>query len=96
MYAYADLELDQKTDAITVPVQAVSRKENKTSVMLVNAQKKLELREIITGMETPDSIEVVSGLSVDDLVVIGNLSQLKAGQAVQPKQQALSMAKGGE
>lgn len=95
MYAYADLELDQKTDAITVPVQAVSRKENKTSVMLVNAQKKLELREIITGMETPDSIEVVSGLSVDDLVVIGNLSQLKPGQTVQPKEQALSAAKGG-
>ncbi len=95
MYAYADLELDQKTDAITVPVQAVSRKENKTSVMLVNAQKKLELREIITGMETPDSIEVVSGLSVDDLVVIGNLSQLKSGQTVQPKQQALDAAKGG-
>ncbi|HEX9004572.1 MAG TPA: efflux RND transporter periplasmic adaptor subunit [Blastocatellia bacterium] len=95
MYAYADLELDQKTDAITVPVQAVSRKENKTSVMLVNAQKKLELREIITGMETPDSIEVVSGLSVDDLVVIGNLSQLKPGQTVQPKQQALDAAKGG-
>lgn len=95
MYAYADLELDQKTDAITVPVQAVSRKENKTSVMLVNAQKKLELREIITGMETPDSVEVVSGLSVDDLVVIGNLSQLKPGQTVQPKQQALDAAKGG-
>src|SRR5262249_3881321 len=60
MYASADLELEQKANAITAPVQAVSRKENKATVMLVNAQKRLELREVVTGMETPRSVEVVS------------------------------------
>jgi RND family efflux transporter MFP subunit len=95
MYAYADLELDQKSDAIIVPIQAVTRKENKTTVMLVNAQKKLELREIVIGMETPDSIEVTSGLAIDDFVVIGNLSQLKPGQLVTPKETTIGLEKGG-
>ena len=94
MYAYADLELEQKANAITVPVQAVSRKEKKAAVMLVNSQKRLELREIVTGMETPDSVEVLSGLSADELIVIGNLSQLKPGQLVEPKERSISAEKG--
>jgi RND family efflux transporter MFP subunit len=94
MYAYADLELEQKANAITAPVQAVSRKGSKATVMLVNSQKRLELREIVTGMETPDSIEVLSGLSADELIVIGNLSQLKPGQLVEPKERAIKVEKG--
>ncbi|MBO0859694.1 MAG: efflux RND transporter periplasmic adaptor subunit [Chloracidobacterium sp.] len=85
MYASADLELEQKADAIAAPVQAVSRKENKATVMLVDAQKRLELREVVTGIETPNIVEVVSGLKEGDLVVIGNQSQLKPGQIVDPK-----------
>jgi RND family efflux transporter MFP subunit len=95
MYAYAALELDQKANAITVPVQTINRKENKSTVMLVNGQKKLEVREIVTGMETPESVEVVSGLNAGDLVVIGNISQLKAGQLVEPKETVIGAAKGG-
>ncbi|HJZ80203.1 MAG TPA: efflux RND transporter periplasmic adaptor subunit [Pyrinomonadaceae bacterium] len=94
MYAYADLELEQKANAITVPVQAVSRKEKKATVMLVNAQKRLELREIVTGMETPLSVEVVAGLSEGNLIVIGNQSQLKPGQFVEPKISAQAEIKG--
>jgi RND family efflux transporter MFP subunit len=93
MYAYADLELEQKANAITAPVQAVSRKENKATVMLVDAQKKLELREVTTGIETPLSVEVVAGLNEGDLVVIGNQSQLKPGQLVEPKISAAGEAK---
>lgn len=95
MYAYADLELDKKSNAITVPVQTINRKENKTTVMVVNAQKKLEVREIVTGMETPESAEVVSGLNAGEMVVIGNTSQLKAGQLVEPKETVIGETKGG-
>ena len=95
MYAYADLELDKKSNAITVPVQTINRKENKTTVMVVNAQKKLEVREIVTGMETPESVEVVSGLNTGEMVVIGNTSQLKAGQLVEPKETIIGETKGG-
>lgn len=95
MYAYADLELDKKSNAVTVPVQTINRKENKTTVMVVTAQKKLEVREIVTGMETPESVEVVSGLNAGEMVVIGNTSQLKAGQPVEPKETVIGETKGG-
>lgn len=93
MYAYADLELDNRSDAIAVPVQAINRKEKNATVMIVNAGMTLELREIILGMETPESVEVLSGLSVGDLVVVGNLSQLRPGQSVTPKETAIAAEK---
>ena len=96
MYASADLELERRANIITVPVQAIVRKDGKTTVMRVNAERKLEVREVVAGLETPQSIEILSGLEEGDLVVIGNQSQLKSGQSVEPKITALGEAKGGK
>jgi RND family efflux transporter MFP subunit len=95
MYAYADLPLESKTSTLTVPAQAVSRKENKAKVMVVNAQSRLEHREVTTGLESGDSVEILSGLAENELVVMGNQSQLKPGQSVTPKEIAISGTKGG-
>lgn len=94
MYASADLELENKLNTMTVPVQAVIHKSDKTTVMLVNAQHKIEVREIIIGIETPHSVEIVSGLNEGDLVVIGNQSQLKPGQIVEAKVSSFGAAQG--
>lgn len=95
MYAYAELELDQKSDALIAPILAITRKDAKATAMVVNAQQKIELREVLTGIETPESIEILSGLSEGELVVIGNQSQLKPGQLVAPKATTLGVMKGG-
>jgi RND family efflux transporter MFP subunit len=89
MYAYADLDLESKAATLTVPIQAVSRKENRASVMVVNAQNRLEQREVMIGLESAASVEIVSGLAENELVVIGNQSQLKPGQSVTPKETTL-------
>ena len=56
-----------------------------SAVMVVNADSALERRTVILGLETPDRVEVKSGLKEGDLVVVGNRSQLKAGQKVDAK-----------
>jgi RND family efflux transporter MFP subunit len=95
MYAYADLSLELKNSTLTVPVLAVSRKDKKASVLVVNAQKRLEQREVLIGLESPAKVEIVSGLEENELVVIGNQSQLRSGQVVTPKELATGGAKGG-
>ena len=95
MYAYADLSLELKNSALTVPVLAVSRKDKKASVMVVNAQNRLEQREVLIGLESPASVEIVSGLEENELVVIGNQSQLKPGQVATPKEVVTGGEKGG-
>jgi RND family efflux transporter MFP subunit len=85
MYGYATIRLDTKQDALAVPVQAVSRNGSAASVLRVDKHNRLESRAIETGLETPNLIEVVSGLNENDLVVVGNGNQVKPGAAVEPK-----------
>jgi len=84
MYAYADIALDRITGALTVPVQALDRDEQRTSVMVVIGGR-LERRAVKTGLELPDRVEITSGLIENDLVVVGSRSQLKAGTSVTTK-----------
>ncbi|MBI3666929.1 MAG: efflux RND transporter periplasmic adaptor subunit [Acidobacteria bacterium] len=85
MYAYAALTLDRREDALAVPVQAVSSREGKATVLVVDNRKQIQETPVALGIETPSKVEVLSGLKEGDLVVVGNRSQLRPGQTVEPK-----------
>jgi RND family efflux transporter MFP subunit len=85
MHAVVELVLARRPSALTVPVQAISRTGDKSTVLIVNDQSRLELRDVTTGIEAPDSVEIASGLSDHDVVVIGGGALLKPGQRVMPK-----------
>lgn len=85
MYASASLLLNDERNALTVPVQALTRTEDRVTVLLIDKQNKLEERPVKTGIEAPDQVEILSGLQEGDLVVVGNRSQLQPGMAVQPR-----------
>jgi RND family efflux transporter MFP subunit len=85
MYADVVLVIQQRPDAITVPVQAVSYNRDKRSVLLVDAQNRIEVRQIQTGIEDPNRVEVLAGLSPGDRVIVGNLGAYQPGQPVDPK-----------
>jgi RND family efflux transporter MFP subunit len=95
MYGHASLKLERRDDALAVPVQAVSSHDTNPSVLVVNGSGTLEERMVVLGLETPERTEVVSGLKEDDLVVIGNRAQLKAGMPVEPKLIEHMAAQGG-
>jgi RND family efflux transporter MFP subunit len=83
MYAYASIALAGEKGVLTVPVQAIDRAEDKTTVLVV-AGDRIERRTVSLGLETPDRVEVVRGLADGDLVVVGNRGQLRPGMAVTP------------
>jgi RND family efflux transporter MFP subunit len=84
MYASVALRLDHREKALAVPVEAVSRQKLAT-VFVVNTNRKIEERIITLGLETPRKLEVLSGLNESELVMIGNRTQVKPGQLVEPK-----------
>jgi RND family efflux transporter MFP subunit len=85
MYASAALTLADRRGVLVVPVQAVDRPtDGHASVMVVDASRTLQVRPVTLGLETPDRVEVVSGLRENDLVVLGNRTQLKAGSPATP------------
>lgn len=89
MYATVVLKVEKHADALVVPTQSVSP--GKTArVFVVNHDNQIEERDITLGVESPDEYEVLSGLNEGDLVVVGDHSELQAGQKVEPKQVELS------
>lgn len=85
MYADAKILLQQHQEALTVPIQALDRNGSGASVLVVNAQDRIELHHLQLGVEGSDSVEVLSGLVENDRVVIGNHSDFHAGEKVSAK-----------
>jgi RND family efflux transporter MFP subunit len=100
MYAEVDLTLKTARQALTVPVNAVDvdpAAEGGTSssgtAMALTPDNHLEKTKVVIGMETADRIEIRSGLSDGQMVVVGSRSALQPGQAVTPKLTELAAGK---
>jgi RND family efflux transporter MFP subunit len=85
MYADVSLRVQNDPDALTLPLQAINRTADKTTVLLVNSQNHVEEREIRTGIEGSDRIQVLSGVNAGDRVIVGNLGAYRPGQHVDPR-----------
>jgi RND family efflux transporter MFP subunit len=95
MYADVQLSANSRPNVLTVRIQAIRRSDNKTSVLVVDAQNRVQSREVQVGVESSNNVEILSGLSEADRVIIGNLASYQPGQLVQPKESS-QMTVGGE
>lgn len=95
MYAEASLVLKERPNTLSVPVQAVEHQGATATILLVNSENQLQERQVQLGIETPDQVEVLSGLNENDLVVVGNRSQLRAGMTVRPRLISNAPSSGG-
>jgi RND family efflux transporter MFP subunit len=85
MYADVVLEVHRHSDALLIPIQALGHDENGSSVLLVNSDNRVQSREVLTGMQSPNSVEITAGLKEGDRVIIGNLASYHSGEVVDPK-----------
>lgn len=85
MYAEATIVLDQHKNVLTVPVEAVDHHGKEAQVYVVGPDGAVHEQVIQTGLESPSKIEILSGLKVNDLVVVGGRGQLRPGEKVKPK-----------
>jgi len=85
MYAEAKIVLKQQNDALTIPIQALERNSTGGTVLIVDAEGRVEERQVKLGAESSDRIEILAGLAENDRVVIGNRGEFRAGEKVRPK-----------
>jgi multidrug efflux pump subunit AcrA (membrane-fusion protein) len=86
MYAYVDLPTARNVNVLAVPIQSVRQSgEGAGSVLVVNGQGAIESRQVKLGMETADSVEIVSGLKENELIIFGEQSEFRPGEIVKPK-----------
>lgn len=84
-YAEATLKIDQTGPVIAVPPEAVNIEGDMRSVWVVTPSGKAEKRTITLGVETPNDIQVLSGVSAGEMVAVGDRSSLRPGETVKPK-----------
>jgi len=95
MYTETQLVLAERPSALSLPLEAVTRSGNSATVLMVTPQNTVAERKITLGLEGKSRVEVVSGLNEGDRVVVGNRSQFRDGEKVQPKEVAPSGPAGG-
>lgn len=86
MYASVRIPLRTVKGVLTVPNQALRTSGGvRGSVLIVNAESRIERREVMLGLQTATDTEIVSGLQENERVVFGEQSQYKSGELVSPK-----------
>ena len=96
MYADVQLDANSRPDALTVPVEAIQRSDTKTSVLVVDPQNHVQVRDVQLGVQSSNHVEVLSGLSEGEKVIVGNLGAYQAGEVVTPKPSVLASENPGK
>jgi RND family efflux transporter MFP subunit len=76
---------DKKKNVLTVPMESVNRNGDEVTVLLVDSQNVVVLRPVKLGQESSTQIEVLSGLTDGERVIVGNLGEFTPGQKISPK-----------
>ncbi|HEV3025703.1 MAG TPA: efflux RND transporter periplasmic adaptor subunit [Pirellulales bacterium] len=79
MYAFATIVLAERANALVVPTSAVRTEHHKSSCFCLE-EGKLVQKSIGLGLKSGKEVEVISGLTVDDVVVEKATAELKEGQ----------------
>ena len=86
MYVEAKIGVAAKTDVLTVPLEAVETNGSEGTVLVANAQDTLEERKVHLGLQGSTHVEVLSGLSDGERVVIGSRNEFRAGMKITQKE----------
>ncbi len=85
IYATATLKADRRTGVLLAPIESVLREKGGASVYVINKEHKIEVRKTMLGQETSSKVEIIEGVSENEIVLVGSRSQVQPGQVVEPK-----------
>ena len=84
MYAEVIFDLEQKNDALIVPSAAVTQGES-PSVLIVNADGRVEKRNVTLGIAAANRQEILSGIEPGDRIIVGGQTAVQQGYRVQTR-----------
>jgi RND family efflux transporter MFP subunit len=84
MYAQVLLGTAEAKGATAVPPGAVDGTGDNQRLFVVDSAGVVRARKVRTGIQSPQYVQILSGVDVGDIVVTGRLSDLHDGQKVRP------------
>src|SRR5690554_139783 len=76
------VQVREKADALRIPVNALKTIQGKPSVMLVNNDNQVEIKNVRVGRLGNSEVEILSGLVSDDRVILNPNARLAEGISV--------------
>ena len=95
MYTETVLQLSDRKDVLVVPMEAVTQNAGEARILVVNGQNIVEERKVKLGTQGKSTVEVLSGLTDGERIIVGNQSQFQSGEKVIPKEIKLLDAEAG-
>ncbi|MCP0913375.1 MULTISPECIES: efflux RND transporter periplasmic adaptor subunit [Legionella] len=78
------IQIMENKNILLIPANALSVRDGKSSVVLVDKNSEIQFRAVVTGrIKSTNNVEILSGLSADDNVVINPNALLFPGQKVE-------------
>jgi RND family efflux transporter MFP subunit len=85
MYAETEIVLQHRDSTIDIPSRALVTTGEKPFVLSVSPAGVVEHREVTTGMEGNNRIEILSGLSQGENVIVSGQDNYQPGEHVRPE-----------
>ena len=84
LYAKVKVKMEDRTDAILIPQRCVMELQGQYSVYVVNAENKIEARQIAPGQKVGDYLLVNEGLQPGEKIVIDALQKVRSEMEISP------------
>ncbi len=96
MTAQTTIVLQSQKNVLTVPTGAVLKGDSQAFVLIVDTDNKVQKVPVTLGIQSPDRIEILQGLSDNQSVIVSGQTNYQPGQTVHPQLSTISMPKQGD
>jgi RND family efflux transporter MFP subunit len=97
MTAETTIVLQSQVNVLTVPAGAILNGDQQPSVLVVNAEDKVQRVPVVLGIQGSDRVVIMKGLSEHQFVIVSGQSNYQIGQIVHPQLSTISMpGQGGD
>lgn len=91
MYAETVINLQQRNNVLTIPIQAVVQGTSQTYVLALDANNRVQKKIVTLGVQGPNKVEVTSGLTQGETIIVSGQTNYQVGQVVRPRVENVTM-----
>ncbi len=82
MFASMDLTLTLRENAVVIPEGALLQSGDRTTILVVDAEQKAQIRPVKPGVRLAGVVEIIEGLKVGEMVIVEGLQKARPGGVV--------------
>lgn len=91
MYAESVISLQQRNNVLIVPIQSVVQGDSQSYVLALDKNNHVQKRTVTLGVQGANRVEITSGLTDGELVILSAQANYQSGQTVSPRFESVSM-----